>query len=374
MKKRVALTTTIALSMLLVFQAVPMKSAANDCSASDHGEITPLSSLTINFTCSADTTVYFAVCDSGREPDDLFNITYMGGVVAYNAYSNSVELLSIGQANVSAGAQIATLNSLTDTSDPPATYAYAISSDLSQVNEYLGFWCGGDLAGQRSGSIRGLVFHDTNRNGVRDTGEKGFAGANVTLYSAGDWWHTFTTGADGTYAPVALGTSYYSVELTVPQGYVPTGPTRHEAIWIDGTAGTAVLGKDFGIAPAASPIDAPGSVAYKHVGHTVRPGEWLYKIARAYNVNVWAIVEANHLTSLQLYPGQRLIIPGVPSWSTPVATPPAPTGCRFTYVVRPGDNLFRIALHNNIPYQTVAARNGIGYPFTIYVGQVLCIP
>ncbi len=55
--------------------------------------------------------------------------------------------------------------------------------------------------------------------------------------------------------------------------------------------------------------------------------------------------------------------------------PPASAqGCAATYVVRPGDNLFRIALSFGLPTDVVARANRILNPNQIYVGQVLCIP
>jgi len=45
-----------------------------------------------------------------------------------------------------------------------------------------------------------------------------------------------------------------------------------------------------------------------------------------------------------------------------------------TYTVRPGDNLFRIALRNGLTTQQLAQANGIANPSIIYVGQVLVIP
>lgn len=45
-----------------------------------------------------------------------------------------------------------------------------------------------------------------------------------------------------------------------------------------------------------------------------------------------------------------------------------------TYVVQPGENLFRIALKHGMTTQELAAYNGIIYPDRIYAGQVLYIP
>jgi len=44
--------------------------------------------------------------------------------------------------------------------------------------------------------------------------------------------------------------------------------------------------------------------------HTVRPGEYLFKIARQYDVAVNDIIRANSLKSKTIHPGQKLLIPG----------------------------------------------------------------
>ena len=109
-----------------------------DCNAFSTGSIPDLTSLSISFTCAADATVYFGACDSGNVPnDDLFNITYNGQVVAFNQYSGGNEFLNIGSAQVSAGSHVATLNSLSTTLFPPATYTYAISSDKAALENLL---------------------------------------------------------------------------------------------------------------------------------------------------------------------------------------------------------------------------------------------
>ena len=54
--------------------------------------------------------------------------------------------------------------------------------------------------------------------------------------------------------------------------------------------------------------------------------------------------------------------------------PPPPPPAGTTYVVQPGDNLFRIALRYNLSYLYLAQYNGIGNPSYIYAGQVLRIP
>jgi len=128
-------------------------------------------------------------------------------------------------------------------------------------------------------------------------------------------------------------------------------------------------------------VPPPVSTLVKENVHLVQSGEWLYKIARDHNVSVEAIVKANGLTSMQVAPGQELIIPGAETLSStdaiaPAATPmPASTGeCQTTYTVRPGDNLFRIALSYDVTVAGMAASNSIAAPYTLRVGQELCVP
>jgi putative chitinase len=100
----------------------------------------------------------------------------------------------------------------------------------------------------------------------------------------------------------------------------------------------------------------------------VQPGENLFRIALRYGTSVEAIAQANGIANAsQIYVGQRLTIPagGQPAPPSPGAT---------TYVVQPGDNLFRIALRYNMSHLRLAEYNGIANPSNIYVGQVLRIP
>jgi LysM repeat protein len=79
---------------------------------------------------------------------------------------------------------------------------------------------------------------------------------------------------------------------------------------------TETLGSDLA---AVTPV--PGSVEYEVQAiphepreggtiHIVRPGEWVWGIARMYSVDPQAIIQANRLTRPgMIYPGQRLVMP-----------------------------------------------------------------
>lgn len=56
------------------------------------------------------------------------------------------------------------------------------------------------------------------------------------------------------------------------------------------------------------------------------------------------------------------------------AAPAAATGDWPTYIVKPGDNLSRIAASHHVTLSALIAANGARSPYVIYPGQVLAIP
>ncbi|MBI5828671.1 MAG: LysM peptidoglycan-binding domain-containing protein [Chloroflexi bacterium] len=120
--------------------------------------------------------------------------------------------------------------------------------------------------------------------------------------------------------------------------------------------------------PTSTPLPAAvtGPISY-----TVKSGDWLYQIAREHNVDPGALIAANPQINPNavLEPGTVITIPGS---STPV--PAAATTGEKTYVVKAGDNLFRIGLNNATTYLVLAQLNNIPAPYTVYPGQVLKLP
>lgn len=121
--------------------------------------------------------------------------------------------------------------------------------------------------------------------------------------------------------------------------------------------------------PTPEPTIAPTPSV---TSYTVKSGDWLYQIARDHNVDPKDLIAANPQVNPNavLVPGTVLTIP-VPGGAPP---PGATTTGQKTYVVKSGDNLFRIALNNNVAYQTLAQLNNIPAPYTVYPGQVLALP
>jgi LysM repeat protein len=139
------------------------------------------------------------------------------------------------------------------------------------------------------------------------------------------------------------------------------GPTETPTATPTGTpTGTTVAPT---VTPTRTVTPAPGGGFY----YTVTWGDTLYSLARRFGVTVAAIVQANSLANPNyIRVGQVLWIPGQAAPPTPVT----PT----TYVVQPGDNLYRISLRFGVSVQAIAAANNIVNPWYIRVGQVLTIP
>lgn len=107
-----------------------------------------------------------------------------------------------------------------------------------------------------------------------------------------------------------------------------------------------------------------GSITY-----TVRRGDTLSQIAKAYNVTVAHIVEINNIQNPSLiYPGEKLRI--TESNSTTL-NEPVKQITKYTYIVRKGDTLSQIAKIYGVSVDYLVRRNNIQNPNIIYTGQII---
>jgi LysM repeat protein len=108
-----------------------------------------------------------------------------------------------------------------------------------------------------------------------------------------------------------------------------------------------------------------------NVTHVVAQGETLFRIAAKYGTSVEAICAANSIINPStIYAGQRLSIPGTAPSAHAGSASASEAG---THVVRPGENLFRIALRYGTTVQALAQLNGIVNHNQLIVGQTLRI-
>ncbi|KAA3663807.1 MAG: LysM peptidoglycan-binding domain-containing protein [Chloroflexi bacterium] len=108
--------------------------------------------------------------------------------------------------------------------------------------------------------------------------------------------------------------------------------------------------------------------------HTVAAGENLYRIGLKYKVSWVALAQYNNLPNAnRIYVGQILkLAPPGDTGGEPTPTPSPAT--ETTYIVQPGDNLFRIGLKYGISWVQIAEANGLVNPNIIKVGDTLKIP
>ena len=163
----------------------------------------------------------------------------------------------------------------------------------------------------------------------------------------------------------------------------------------------------FPVAAQGQPPAAQPAVTYPVLGnHTVKAGESLFCIGRAYKISPWAIAQQNMIPwPYKIFPNQVLQIPNVQWYNIPtgpvcvaqftpppqptVTPPPAATAtpvpgptatpgpapvCRAYYVVRHHDTLFGIAWRFGSTVSAIASANGIANINLIYAGSTLCIP
>jgi len=136
-----------------------------------------------------------------------------------------------------------------------------------------------------------------------------------------------------------------------------------------------------GVGVEQQPTPAPAAPAGICSEHLIAPGENLFRLSQRYGVSVDAIAQANNLVNPALIlAGNTLQIP----CQTPGTTQPPSTGARTggtggspaTYIVQPGDNLYRISIRFGVSMSALMNANGMT-PATINflrAGQTLIIP
>lgn len=177
-----------------------------------------------------------------------------------------------------------------------------------------------------------------------------------------------------------------TVETTAPVELTTAPPTEVTALPVvtatSALSETPTLSVVLPPSPTALPGDSPCL-------HTVQVGEWLYSIARKYNINPVDLIAANPGSENRtLQPGDVIRIPNCtqPTVPAPTAVPPAqpaggvspeiPTPIPLidrVYIVAAGDTLGAIARKFGVTVQMLKDANGLSSDF-LRVGQELKIP
>jgi hypothetical protein len=123
-----------------------------------------------------------------------------------------------------------------------AYYTFNGVSGESQTFNFFNF---------KTGCIKGFKWHDLNRNGVYDKGEKYLKGITIELYKNGVLFATTTTNGKGTYSFCSLGPGNYVVKEVLPptgEEYIIWAQTYPGGDWVFSPflSGSNILDANFG--------------------------------------------------------------------------------------------------------------------------------
>ena len=141
---------------------------------------------------------------------------------------------------------------------------------------------------------------------------------------------------------------------------------------------TAVVG----VTPNATTTTSSNNSSGEIIRYTVQSGDTLSAIARRFNTSIAAVAQLNGIVNpdrvllgqtLQIPSGQQSIA-STPQPQTGTTTQQSTPVAEQTYVVQPGDNLYRLSLRFNVTMLALMTENNIVDANRILVGQTLRIP
>lgn len=107
--------------------------------------------------------------------------------------------------------------------------------------------------------------------------------------------------------------------------------------------------------------------------YVVRPGDNLFRIGLRYGLSPQQIASANHLSNVSQVAVGQRLVIPAPGAASAPAYSPASTAQSY-HVVSSGEGLYRIALRYGVSVQALAAANSITSINQVYVGQRLVVP
>lgn len=119
---------------------------------------------------------------------------------------------------------------------------------------------------------------------------------------------------------------------------------------------------------------APAADNWGGCWYRVRPGDTLFSIGMRYGVSPWYLAQINGLYNPNLiFAGMTLTVPCDGHQPRPPKPPPQPPCGETTYLVKPGDNLFRIALNHGSTVNAIRDANNL-WGKVLRPGTTLVIP
>jgi membrane-bound lytic murein transglycosylase D len=98
----------------------------------------------------------------------------------------------------------------------------------------------------------------------------------------------------------------------------------------------------------------PASERVRWTNHRVVAGDTLWELSRSYGISTSLLKQSNGLLGDRIRLGQNLLVPLEPAGG---ASPALAVQSQFVYVVRPGDNLWKIARQFGVSHRAIARWN-----------------
>jgi len=156
---------------------------------------------------------------------------------------------------------------------PPALYSYQFNPGwvplpnvtLAKMSQFVPTGAGG-------GALAGTVFVNNDGTNAPDSSNPGLSGATVSIYDSSNTLVASTTSAsDGTYSLTGITAGTYTVQTTVPSGYVDNGSSSTLSTSMTITSGQTVT-NNVAAYSSSSPTSTSGNVFVDSDGSGLNDG------------------------------------------------------------------------------------------------------
>lgn len=196
--------------------------------------------------------------------------------------------------------------------------------------------------------------------------------AETTVEESTTEEQTMPTEEEGTAATEGTTAEETTVEETTAEETTAEETTAEETTAEESTAEETAAEETAAEETTAEETATEETAPATEQSYVILPGDTLFSIGQTYGVSVEEIAARNSIINVhQIEVGATIIIPTA---GAAAVEPEAPSAEEGVHVVKAGENLFRISLSYNMSFETVAAYNGIPWPYHIHVGQEIKIP
>ncbi|MFH2101828.1 MAG: LysM domain-containing protein [Chloroflexota bacterium] len=151
--------------------------------------------------------------------------------------------------------------------------------------------------------------------------------------------------------------------------FIPTASSTITIITQEIIPPTPVPTETITLTPPPPPSDCQPPTGW--LPFYTNPNDTINVLAARHQTSIEAIVQGNCLTSVSLPGSAWLFLPPLP---TPTPVPCGPPQGWITYLIQPGDNLYRLSLAYGINVKDLQRANCLGNSTLINAGTLLYVP